>query len=96
MRTTIVKCKVETTYFKRGKNAVESKTIRFLKTGSHLPSLDFVQQDLRDCPRSFFESIENWGECSDGYHDLLVIYYPGTYEYPNEGEVIYKLRVCEK
>lgn len=92
MKTSIVKCKVETQYFKRGKTAVKAKVLSLLKTNSCLGSLDFVQEDMSNCMESFICSIDNFDETIDGYYDLIVRFYPGTYEYPDECDVEYTLR----
>lgn len=96
MKISRVKCVLATECFMRGKNAVKQKVIRLLKTGSDEGSYYFVQDCMRDCIDSFFEDIDNFEQCEDGYYDLLVRFYPGCYEYPNEGWVEYTLVKGEK
>ena len=93
MKQSIVNCALSTEYFKRGKTAVSQRVLRFLKTGSHEGSYEMVQQDIKDDPHYFFESLGNFhSDLKDGRYQLIVRFYEGTYEYPDECDVEYELK----
>jgi hypothetical protein len=92
----IVNCVLETSYFLRGGVAVAQRTLRFLKKGSDKAALNFIEEDTSNCMTSFMNSIGNLYEVPDGRYELVVQFYPGTYEYPSECDVDYTLRRKEK
>ena len=92
MKTSIVKIRISTDFYKKGSSVVMSRTIFPLKKNSDIGAYHFVKEDINNCAQSFIESIENFNETENGYFDLIVKYYEGSYEYPSEGYVEYELR----